>query len=161
ASFRKAVEITILAQEILVDNAKYPTPQIAENSHKFRPLGLGFANLGALLMSRGLAYDSDEGRALAGAVPAIMGGHGYATSARIAADHGGPFAEYEINREDFLRVIRKHRKAVDEVITPGLVPPEMLEAARAAWDEAYALGEVHGFRNGQVTVLAPTGTIAF
>ncbi len=160
-SFKKAVEITILAQEILVDNAKYPTERIAENSHKYRPLGLGFANLGALLMARGLAYDSDEGRAFAGAVTAIMGGHAYATSAKIAADHGGPFSEYEINRDDFLRVMRKHRKAVDEVASPALVPAEMVQAARTAWDNAIELGTAHGYRNGQVTVLAPTGTIAF
>lgn len=160
-AFRKAVEITILAQEILVDNARYPTEKIAKNSHIFRPLGLGFANLGALLMSRGLPYDSDEGRAYAGAITAIMAGHAYATSARIAAEHGGPNEGFEENREPFLNVIRKHRKAVDEVIRPELVPGEMLAAAREAWDRALELGTAHGFRNSQVTVLAPTGTIAF
>ncbi|HLV61044.1 MAG TPA: vitamin B12-dependent ribonucleotide reductase [Fredinandcohnia sp.] len=160
-AFRKAVEITILAQEIIVDNARYPTEKIAENSHTFRPLGLGFANLGALLMSRGLPYDSDEGRAYAGAITAIMCGHAYATSAKISRDHGGPFQAYEINREPFLKVIRKHRRAVDEVVKENLVPRDLLEAARKAWDEAIELGEAHGFRNSQVTVLAPTGTIAF
>ncbi len=161
AAFKKAVEITILAQEILVDNAKYPTEQIAANSHKFRPLGLGFANLGALLMNRGLPYDSDEGRAYAGAITAIMCGHAYATSAQIAAEQGGPFAGYPENRDPFLGVMRKHRKAVDEVVKPSLVPATMVEASRDAWDAAIALGTQHGYRNGQVTVLAPTGTIAF
>jgi len=160
-AFKKAVEITILAQEILVDNAKYPTPRIAENSHKFRPLGLGFANLGALLMNRGLPYDSDEGRAYAGAITAIMCGHAYATSAKIAAEHGGPFTGYPENRDPFLGVMRKHRKAVDEVVRPSTVPAAMAEASREVWDDAIALGSKHGYRNGQVTVLAPTGTIAF
>src|SRR5690606_7890419 len=160
-AFLKAVEITIIAQEILVDNARYPTEAIAKNSHIYRPLGLGFANLGALLMSRGLPYDSDEGRAYAGAITAIMSGHAYATSARIAADHGGPNEGFESNREPFLNVIRKHRRAVDEVVTPGLVPDYMRKAAEEAWDRALELGTKHGFRNSQVTVLAPTGTIAF
>jgi len=160
-AFKKAVEITILAQEIMVDNAKYPTELIAENSHKFRPLGLGYANLGALLMDRGLPYDSDEGRAYAGAITAIMCGHAYATSAKIAADHGGPFAGYPENRDPFLGVMRKHRRAVDDVVLPSLVPAPMVEAAVDTWDKAIQLGTVHGYRNGQVTVLAPTGTIAF
>ncbi|WP_050727465.1 vitamin B12-dependent ribonucleotide reductase [Vulgatibacter incomptus] len=160
-AFKKAVEITILAQEILVDNAKYPTELIAANSHKFRPLGLGFANLGALLMDRGLPYDSDEGRAYAGAITAIMCGHAYATSARIAGEHGGPFAGFPENRDPFLGVMRKHRKAVDEVVLPKSVPAAMSDAARTVWDDAIALGTQNGYRNGQVTVLAPTGTIAF
>ena len=160
-AFCKAVELTILAQEIIVDNARYPTEKIAENSHIFRPLGLGFANLGALLMSRGLPYDSDEGRAYAGAITAIMSGHAYYTSARIAAEHGGPCKGYEPNREPFLNVIRKHRRAVDEVVKPGLVPQYMRLAAQQAWDRALEAGTQHGYRNCQVTVLAPTGTIAF
>lgn len=160
-AFCKAVELTILAQEIIVDNARYPTEKIAENSHIYRPLGLGFANLGALLMSRGLPYDSEEGRAYAGAITAIMSGHAYYTSARIAAEHGGPCRGYAPNREPFLNVIRKHRRAVDEVVKPGLIPEYMRLAAQGAWDRALELGEKHGYRNSQVTVLAPTGTIAF
>src|SRR5690606_19220993 len=160
-AFCKAVELTILAQEIIVDNARYPTEKIAENSHIYRPLGLGFANLGALLMSRGLPYDSEEGRAYAGAITAIMSGHAYYTSARIAAEHGGPCRGYAPNREPFLNVIRKHRRAVDEVVKPGLVPEYMRLAAQGAWDRALELGEKYGYRNSQVTVLAPTGTIAF
>ncbi len=160
-AFKKAVEVTILAQEILVDGAKYPTERIAENSHKYRPLGLGFANLGALLMSRGLAYDSDAGRAYAAAITAVMCGHAYRTSAQIAGDHGGPFEGYGPNREPFLGVMRKHRKAVDDWVDGTLVPAELGQAAREVWDEAIALGTANGYRNGQVTVLAPTGTIAF
>ena len=159
-AFRFAARLTITAQELLVDNASYPTPQIEENSHRFRPLGLGYANLGALLMSRGLAYDSDEGRAFAGAITAIMTGEAYRQSAVIARDHGGPFNDYAINEGPFLRVIRKHREAayaLDERVTPR----PLVEAAQLAWDEALQLGEQHGYRNAQVTVLAPTGTIAF
>ncbi len=159
-SFERAVDLTILAQEIIVDNARYPTPQIGENSHLFRPLGLGYANLGALLMSRGLPYDSDAGRAYAGAVTAIMGGRAYRMSAEISRDHGGPFAGYDKNREPFLGVMHKHRQQVDH-IDSALCPYDMLQAARAAWDEAISIGERHGFRNGQATVLAPTGTIGF
>ncbi len=159
-AFRFAARLTITAQEILVDNASYPTPQIEENSHRYRPLGLGYANLGALLMSRGLAYDSDEGRAFAGAITAIMTGEAYRQSAVVARDHGGPFNDYAINEGPFLRVIRKHREAayaIDERVTPR----PLVEAARLVWDEALQLGEQHGYRNAQVTVLAPTGTIAF
>ncbi len=159
-SFERAVDLTILAQEIIVDNARYPTPLIGENSHLFRPLGLGYANLGALLMSRGLPYDSDAGRAYAGAVTAIMGGRAYRMSAEISRDHGGPFAGYEKNREPFLGVMRKHRQHVDH-IDSALCPYDLLQSARAAWDEAIAVGEQHGYRNGQSTVLAPTGTIGF
>ena len=159
-AFRHAVDITIAAQEIIVDNARYPTPLIGENSHLFRPLGLGYANLGALLMSRGLPYDSDAGRAYAGAVTAIMGGRAYRMSAEISRDHGGPFAGYEKNREPFLGVMRKHRQHVDH-IDSALCPYDLLQSARAAWDEAIAVGEQHGYRNGQSTVLAPTGTIGF
>jgi ribonucleoside-diphosphate reductase alpha chain len=159
-AYRFAARVTITAQEILVDNASYPTPRIEENSHRFRPLGLGYANLGALLMSRGLAYDSDEGRDFAAALTAIMHGEAYRQSATISRDHGGPFVEYDVNREPFLRVIRKHRDAAYR-IPPAGAPEELLTAARRVYDEALELGEKHGYRNAQVTVLAPTGTIAF
>jgi ribonucleoside-diphosphate reductase alpha chain len=159
-AFRHAARVTITAQEIIVDNASYPTPKIEERSHRFRPLGLGYANLGALLMSRGLPYDSDEGRNYAAAITAIMTGEAYRQSAIIARDHGGPFVEFEANREPFLRVIGKHREAAYRIPGTG-VPAPMLEAARRLWDETVELGERHGYRNAQVTVLAPTGTIAF
>jgi len=160
AAFRAACRTMITAQEIIVPNSSYPTKAIEKNSHEYRPLGLGYANLGALLMSRGLPYDSDEGRAYAGAITAIMTGEAYAQSARIARDHGGPFEGYEQNREPFLRVMRKHRDAVAE-INARLVPADLIAAARLVWDEAVALGEQHGYRNAQATVLAPTGTIGF
>src|SRR6185436_11458483 len=159
-AYRYAAKVTITAQEILVDNASYPTPKIEENSHKFRPLGLGYANLGALLMSRGLAYDSDEGRNFAAALTAIMHGEAYKQSAIVARDHGGPFVKYDENREPFLRVIGKHRDAAYRIPTNG-VPEDVGKAARVVYDEALELGEKHGYRNAQVTVLAPTGTIAF
>jgi ribonucleoside-diphosphate reductase alpha chain len=159
-AYRFAAKVTITAQEILVDNASYPTPRIEENSHKFRPLGLGYANLGALLMSRGLAYDSDEGRNYAAALTAIMHGEAYRQSAEIARDHGGPFASYPENREPFLKVIAKHRDAAYRIPTNG-VPKSMLKQATVVFDEALSLGEQVGYRNAQVTVLAPTGTIAF
>ncbi|MES1205522.1 MAG: vitamin B12-dependent ribonucleotide reductase [Pseudomonadota bacterium] len=159
-SFKKAVEITILAQEIIVGNATYPTKRIEENSHRFRPLGLGFANLGALLMSRGLAYDSAPARAYAGAITAIMTGWAYRTSAVISRDVTGPFDGYAENEEPFLRVMKKHRQKVDRIDTT-LVPSDMLVAARDTWDDAIAVGKEHGFRNGQATVIAPTGTIGF
>ncbi len=159
-AFRYAARLTILAQEILVDNASYPTPQIEENSHRFRPLGLGFANLGALLMSRGLAYDSDAGRAYAGAITAIMTGEAYRQSAIVARDHGGPFNDYAINEGPFLRVIGKHRDAA-HALDETRAPAGLVNTARAVWDEALELGEAHGYRNAQVSVLAPTGTIAF
>ncbi len=159
-AYRFAAKVTITAQEILVDNASYPTPRIEENSHKFRPLGLGYANLGALLMSRGLAYDSDEGRNYAAALTAIMHGEAYRQSAEIARDHGGPFFAYDENREPFLRVIGKHRDAAYRIPTNG-VPKSMLKEATVVFDEALALGTENGYRNAQVTVLAPTGTIAF
>jgi ribonucleoside-diphosphate reductase alpha chain len=159
--YRYAAKLTITAQEILVDNASYPTPRIEENSHKFRPLGLGYANLGALLMSRGLAYDSDEGRNYAAALTAIMHGEAYKQSAAISRDHGGPFWAYDENREPFLRVINKHRDAAYKIPSDQAVPYDMIEAARSVYDEALDLGERHGYRNAQVTVLAPTGTIAF
>ena len=160
-AYRFAAKVTLTAQEILVDNASYPTPRIEENSHKFRPLGLGYANLGALLMSRGLAYDSDEGRNYAAALTAIMHGEAYKQSSIIARDHGGPFLSYDENRAPFLRVIKKHRDAAYRLPTDQAVPADMVAAARTVYDEALELGEVHGYRNAQVTVLAPTGTIAF
>jgi ribonucleoside-diphosphate reductase alpha chain len=160
ASFEKACRTMILAQEILVDNASYPTPAIAKNSHEYRPLGLGYANLGALLMSRGVPYDSEAGRDYAAGITALMHGAAYAESSRIARDQGGPFAGYERNREPFLRVMRKHRAALKD-IDKTHVPKELMEAAKAVWDEVIEMGEQHGFRNAQATVLAPTGTIGF
>jgi ribonucleoside-diphosphate reductase alpha chain len=159
AGFRRAAALTILAQEILVDHADYPTPEIARNSYLYRPLGLGYANLGALLMGQGLPYDSDEGRNVAAAITSLMCGEAYRMSAEIAAGMG-PFAHYEVNREPFLEVIEMH-KAAAEKVPAGAVQPDLLEAARAAWAEALELGRASGFKNGQVTVLAPTGTIAF
>jgi ribonucleoside-diphosphate reductase alpha chain len=159
-AFKAACRTLITAQEIIVPNASYPTKAIERNSHDYRPLGLGYANLGALLMSRGLPYDSDEGRAYAAALPAVMTGEAYAQSARIARDHGGPFAGYEKNREPFLRVMNKHREAVSE-INQKFVPADLYAGARQAWDEAVELGEDFGYRNAQATVLAPTGTIGF
>jgi ribonucleoside-diphosphate reductase alpha chain len=160
AAFKAACRTLITAQEIIVPNSSYPTKAIERNSHDYRPLGLGYANLGALLMSRGLPYDSDEGRAYAAAITAVMTGEAYAQSARIARDHGGPFAGYEKNREPFLRVMRKHRDAVAE-INAKHVPADLYAGAKQAWDEAVELGEDFGYRNAQATVLAPTGTIGF
>ena len=170
--FKAAVRIFITAQEILVDNASYPTKDIAENSHIFRTLGLGFANLGSLCMSYGLPYDSDEGRALAGAITAIMTGHAYEQSAEIAANIGA-FAGYrdarcagvektvaKDNVESMLGVIKQHREAV-ETIQPSAEFHYLKTEARKTWDSALAKGQQHGYRNAQVTVLAPTGTIAF
>jgi ribonucleoside-diphosphate reductase alpha chain len=159
-SFEQACRVMITAQEILVDNASYPTPAIEKNSHAYRPLGLGYANLGALLMSRGLPYDGDAGRAYSAAVTALMHGAAYAQSAAIARDHGGPFKGYEQNREPFLRVMRKHRGALKD-IDWTFVPRDLKAAAANVWDEVLELGEQHGYRNAQVTVLAPTGTIGF
>ena len=170
--FKAAVRIFITAQEILVDNASYPTKEIAENSHIFRTLGLGFANLGSLCMSYGLPYDSDEGRALAGAITAIMTGHAYEQSAEISAKVG-PFAGYrdarcsgviktvaKDNVESMLGVIKLHREAV-ETIQPSAEFNYLKTEARHCWDRALASGQKVGYRNAQVTVLAPTGTIAF
>ena len=159
-AFEAACRTLITAQEILVDNSSYPTPAIAKNSHDYRPLGLGYANLGALLMSRGLPYDSDAGRDYAATITAIMHGAAYAQSSKVARDHGGPFAGYEANREPFLRVMRKHRAALKD-IDKTHVPKELMQAARTVWDEVIEMGEEHGFRNAQATVLAPTGTIGF
>ena len=158
--FRAASRIFITAQEILVDNAGYPSRDIAKNSHAFRPLGLGFANLGALLMSMGLPYDSDEGRAVAGALMAIEHSEAYARSAEIAANAAiGPFDGYEDNREPMLEVMRMHRDAVKDI--HASCPAYLREAAQESADRMVALGEAHGYRNAQATVLAPTGTIGF
>jgi len=159
AAFKAACRVTITAQEILVDNASYPTPAIERNSHDFRPLGLGYANLGVLLMDRGLPYDSDAGRAYAAAVTALMHGEAYAQSARVAAAIG-PFPGHAKNAEPMLRVIDKHRQHA-HMVDQAQVPRPLLQAAYDVWDEAYTLGVQHGYRNSQVTVLAPTGTIGF
>jgi len=159
-AYKAAIRTLITAQEIIVDNASYPSPAIEKNSHDYRPLGLGYANLGALLMSRGLPYDSDGGRDYAATLTALMTGEAYAQSARIARDHGGPFAGFEKNREPFLRVMRKHRDAMRDVNARN-VPADLYQGARASWDDAVELGEQHGYRNAQSTVLAPTGTIGF
>ncbi len=158
-SFRHACEVVITAQEIVVDYASYPTKAIEKNSHDYRPLGIGYANLGALLMARGMAYDSDSGRGYAAAITALMSGASYAQSARIA-EKKGPFAGYAKNREPMLRVMRKHRDAVKR-IDPAHVPLDLLQAAKQSWDDVVALGEQHGLKNSQISVLAPTGTIAF
>ena len=176
AAYRHAVDILITAQEILVDNSGYPTEAITRNSHDYRPLGLGYANLGALLMASGLPYDSDGGRDYAACLTAIMCGEAYLQSARIAeacpplvasgdglkdvAISGGACPGWYANREPFLDVIRMHRASVNG-ISRGHVPRELLEGARNCWDEALAQGEKSGYRNSQVTVLAPTGTIGF
>ncbi|MFN2463662.1 MAG: vitamin B12-dependent ribonucleotide reductase [Candidatus Dormibacteria bacterium] len=158
--FKHAVRITITAQEMIVPNASYPTPKIGENSLKLRPLGLGFANLGALLMSEGLPYDSDEGRAYGGAITSLMTAEAYAQSARIAAACGGPFELFAENREPMLRVMNKHM-AASYSIDRKVSKDAPIDAACEAWEEAVALGVKHGYRNAQATVLAPTGTIAF
>ncbi|MCZ6691977.1 MAG: vitamin B12-dependent ribonucleotide reductase [Planctomycetota bacterium] len=158
-SFKHAVRISITAQEILVDNASYPTEKISENSPLLRPLGLGYANLGALLMSRGLPYDSDEGRAYAGSITALMTGEANRVSSEIAETKGA-FAHFEKNREPMLRVMRKHQAGVED-IDANLAPTDVLDAARDAWADAIRGGEKYGYRNSQVSVLAPTGTIGF
>ncbi len=158
-SYRHAVHITITAQEILVGNASYPTEKIAKNSEDFRPLGLGYANLGALLMARGVPYDSPAGRDLAACITAVMTGEAYAQSARMAREVG-PFKGYAVNRQPMLRVIAKHREAAYNIPSDN-VEADLVTAARRAWDEAHELGAKHGYRNGQATVLAPTGTIGF
>src|SRR5438445_8578176 len=158
-AYREACRILITAQEILVDNASYPTEAITQNSRDFRPLGLGYANLGALLMASGLPYDSDAGRDVAAALTAVMTGEAYAQSARIAQKKG-PFNGFAVNREPMLRVMDQHRSSVDH-INPAHVPLPLLSAAHDAWDKACQLGDLYGYRNGQVTVLAPTGTIGF
>jgi ribonucleoside-diphosphate reductase alpha chain len=175
-AYRHAVDVMITAQEILVDNAGYPTESISRNSHDYRPLGLGYANLGALLMASGLPYDSDAGRDYAACVTAIMCGEAYLQSARIAGQcpqlapassrvspqdvTGGACPGWYINREPFLNVIRMHRASVNKINKEN-VPAAVLEGSKQCWDEALALGEQVGYRNAQVTVLAPTGTIGF
>ncbi|HEV2216942.1 MAG TPA: vitamin B12-dependent ribonucleotide reductase [Candidatus Dormibacteraeota bacterium] len=155
--FRRAVDVCFTGQEIIVSNASYPTPAIGKNSEALRPLGLGYANLGALLMSMGLAYDSDEGRRFAGAITSIMTGRAFAQSARMAQVKG-PFTEYARNREPMLRVMDKHRQAAYQ-LTTSPESADVVRAARDTWDDAVNLGRIHGYRNAQATVLAPTGTI--
>jgi ribonucleoside-diphosphate reductase alpha chain len=159
-AFEHACDTVFLAQEILVGYSSYPTSEIERNAKSFRQLGLGYANLGALLMARGLPYDSDEGRAYAAAVTALMTGRGYRKSSEIAG-RMGPFAGYRPNAAAMIGVIAKHRAAVGNIQHTESVPADLLGAARQAWDDALDLGEVHGYRNAQATVLAPTGTISF
>ncbi|MGH9355513.1 MAG: vitamin B12-dependent ribonucleotide reductase, partial [Terriglobia bacterium] len=156
---RHAVDVMITAQEILVDNASYPTAKIARNSHDFRPLGLGYANLGGLLMASGLPYDSDGGRDFAAIITAVMHGQAYLTSSRLAAEMGA-FSGYAANRDSFLEVISMHRGALGAINTRN-VPEPLWEAGRKVWDECLQSGMKYGYRNAQVTVLAPTGTIGF
>jgi ribonucleoside-diphosphate reductase alpha chain len=158
--FEHAVDVVFLAQEIVVGNSSYPTEEIGENAVAFRQLGLGYANLGALLMSDGLPYDSEQGRNVAAAITALMTGRAYAQSAKIAAGATGPYDEYERNREAHNGVMRMHRDAAYDIGEEGL-KADLLDAARRAWDEAVELGEEHGYRNAQASVLAPTGTISF
>jgi ribonucleoside-diphosphate reductase alpha chain len=158
AAFEHTVDVVFLAQEIVVGFSSYPTEEITKNARAMRQLGLGYANLGALLMARGLPYDSDEARSVTAAITALMTGRAYRTSGEIAAAVG-PYNEFEKNREPHLRVTRKHRDAAYE-IDEG-VEGDLLAAARRSWDEAVELGQQHGYRNAQATVLAPTGTISF
>lgn len=158
-AFKKAAEVMITAMEIVVDPSSYPTPAIERNSHIFRPLGIGYANLGALLMSMGLPYDSDEGRNVAGAITSLMSAHTYLQSARIAK-RKGPFAMYEKNKEPMLGVLRMHREATKEMSREG-VPEELMLEALASWEKAVGKAEEHGVRNAQISLLAPTGTIGF
>jgi ribonucleoside-diphosphate reductase alpha chain len=157
AAYKHTVEIVFIAQEILIGYSSFPTEKIAANSRAYRQLGLGYANIGALLMAKGLPYDSAEGRAWAASLTALMTGHAYATSARMAK-RVGPFAGFQKDKEGMLHVLKKHREAVSD-IDAALVPEELLSAAAGAWDEAVELGTRHGIRNAQASVLAPTGTI--
>jgi ribonucleoside-diphosphate reductase alpha chain len=159
-AFEHTVDTVFLAQEILVGYSSYPTPEIERNAKAYRQLGLGYANLGALLMSRGLPYDSDEGRAFSAAVTALMTGRAYRKSAEIAG-RMSPFAGYQPNAGAMIGVIAKHRAAVGNIEHAHAVPDDLLSAARRAWDDALDLGEVSGYRNAQASVLAPTGTISF
>jgi len=160
ADFEHTVDIVLLAQEIVVGPSSYPTEEIGNNARAFRQLGLGYANLGAYLMSNGMPYDSDDGRAAAAAITALMTGRGYRKSAEIAAAIG-PYEEYGKNREAHNGVMRMHRDAAYEIADGQIADAELLDAARRSWDEAVALGDEHGYRNAQATVLAPTGTISF
>jgi ribonucleoside-diphosphate reductase alpha chain len=159
-AFEHAVDTVFLAQEILVGFSSYPTPEIEQNAKDYRQLGLGYTNLGALLMARGMPYDSDEGRAYSAAVTALMTGRAYRKSSEIAR-RMGPFAGYQRNAAAMIGVIAKHRAAVGNIENSDSVPSELLSACRRAWDEALDAGEVNGYRNAQATVLAPTGTISF
>src|SRR5215213_2263339 len=159
-AFEHAVDVVFLAQEIAVGYSSYPTPEIERNAKAYRQLGLGYANLGALLMARGLPYDSDEGRAYAAAITALMTGRAYRKSSEIAA-RMGPFAGYRKNAAAMLGVMSMHRAAVANIENASSVPSDLLSACRKAWDDVLDLGEVHGYRNAQSTVLAPTGTISF
>jgi len=158
-AYRRAIHLLIISQEIIVDNASYPTDAITENSRRFRPLGLGYANLGALLMYYGLPYDSDRGRALAATLTALLTGQAYLSSA-ILASAKGPFEEFEKNRQPMLRVINKHQQAL-KTISRRLTVDALHAAAEEVWNDAYEMGQKYGYRNAQVTVLAPTGTIGF
>src|SRR5688500_54392 len=158
--FNHTGDIVLLAQEIIVSPSSYPTEEIARNARAFRQLGLGYANLGALLMANGVAYDSDEGRALCGAVTALMTGRAYRTSAEVAGAIG-PYARYDENRDPHNHVMRKHRHAAYSVDDALSTDGDLLAAARRAWDDAVDLGARNGYRNAQATVLAPTGTISF
>jgi len=158
-AFRHAVDVMITAQDILVDNSSYPTDEIAKNASAFRELGLGYANLGALLMALGMPYDSDQGRSYAAAITALMTGEAYLQSARVA-EQMGPFAGYAPNREPMLKVIERHKAAAYK-LDPSYVPLDLLRAARESWDDALKVGTAAGYRNSQATVIAPTGTIAF
>jgi ribonucleoside-diphosphate reductase alpha chain len=159
-AFEHTVDVVFLAQEIIVGPSSYPTEEIAVNARAFRQLGLGFANLGAFLMSNGMPYDSDAGRGTAAAITALMTGRGYAQSAKVAAAIG-PYERYEENREAHNNVMRMHRDASYAIPDSTCVDTALLDAARASWEEAVSLGEAHGYRNAQATVLAPTGTISF
>src|SRR6476619_7265336 len=159
-AYEHAVDTVFLAQEILVGYSSYPTPEIEKNAKAYRQLGLGYANLGALLMARGLPYDSDEGRAYAAAITALMTGRAYRKSSEIAA-RMGPFAGYQPNAGAMIGVMSMHRASVGNIENSDVFPKDLLSAARKAWDEALNLGEVHGYRNAHVTVLAPTETISF
>ncbi|MCH8051922.1 MAG: vitamin B12-dependent ribonucleotide reductase, partial [Chloroflexi bacterium] len=158
-AYRRVIALSMMAQEIIVGNSSYPTEKIGENAIAFRQLGLGYANLGALLMCLGVPYDSDEGRAWAASLTAVMTGEAYATSARVAA-RMGPFAGYEINREPMIGVMEKHQAAVEE-IDAEKAPANLVDAAKECWADAVQTGREHGYRNAQATVLAPTGTISF
>ncbi len=157
--FQAAVRLSVTAQEIIVDRSSYPTEKIKLNSRYYRPLGLGYANLGSLLMARGLPYDSPEGQAYAGAITSLMCGTAYGWSARIAEERG-PFAGFRRNTDQMMRVIAKHRAAAD-ALPDSKLPTKLVETARSCWTEAEEQGRQHGFRNGQVSALAPTGTIGF